>query len=49
MKPLVAQPEVAARAAEPNSEFVPRTIEETRLVDVLLDQYRVLSDIVYNE
>jgi len=49
MNPLVAQPQVAARSAEPHSEFVPRTIEEIRVIHVLLDQHRVLSDIAYNK
>ena len=40
---LVAQPEVAARITESISKLVPRSIEETRVVNTLLNQYRFLS------
>jgi len=49
MNPLVAQPQVAARSAEPHSELVPRTIEEIRVIHVLLDQYHVLIGKVCNK
>jgi len=40
---LVAQPEVAAWIAKPNSKLVPRSIEEIRIVNVLLNQHRLQS------
>jgi len=49
MDPLVAQPEVTARIAKPNSEFIPRSIEEIRVVNVLLNQYEILSAVVCNQ
>jgi len=49
MNPLVAQPEVAAVTAKANSEFIPRSIEETGLINVLLNQYRFLSGVVCNK
>ena len=49
MDPLVAQPEVSAPTAKPNSEFIPRSIEEVRVVNVLLNQYGFLSAEVCNQ
>ena len=49
MNLLVAQPEVAARIAKPNSKLIPRSVEETRVVDVLLNQYGLLSAEVCNK
>lgn len=43
MNLIVAQPEVAARIAEPDPKLVPRPVEETRVVDMLLNQYWFLS------
>jgi len=37
---VVAEPVVAARVVESDSELVPRTVEEVGSVDVLLDQQR---------
>jgi len=43
MNLIVAQPEVAARIAEPDPKLVPRPVEETRVVDMLLNQYWSLN------
>jgi len=48
MNQLVTQPEVAARTAEPNAKLVPRSIEEIRVVNVLLYQYGRVNAVVYN-
>ena len=47
--PLVAQPEVSALTAKTNSEFIPRSIEEIRVVNVLLNQHGFTSIVVCNK
>ena len=44
MKQVVAKPEVASRVVEPDFILRPRTVEDIRPVDVLLDQQRNTVD-----